>query len=175
MKDWKGINVKVIIKVIGFLLVIEGIFMFLSLPFSIYYGEQETMAIIYSGIITIITGGILGFSTRKHPKNIGRKEGYVIVAITWIIISLFGTLPFVLSGAIPNFTDAFFETMSGFTTTGATILDDIESMPKGILFWRRKTWSCWRWLTGWGSIAATGMLHKPRSGRCRYGSPGSRR
>jgi len=151
MKDWKGINVKVIIKVIGFLLVIEGLFMFLSLPFSIYYGEGESLAILYSGLITIVCGAILGISTRKHPKNIGRKEGYVIVAITWIIISLFGTLPFLLSGTISNFTDAFFETMSGFTTTGATILTDIEALPKGILFWRSMT----HWIGGMGIIVFT--------------------
>jgi len=151
MKDWKGINVKVIIKVIGFLLVIEGFFLFAALPFSFYYGEHESMAILYSGLITIFTGAILGFSTRKHPKNIGRKEGYVIVAITWIIISLFGTLPFLLSQTIPNFTDAFFETMSGFTTTGATILTDIEAMPKGILFWRSMT----HWIGGMGIIVFT--------------------
>jgi trk system potassium uptake protein TrkH len=151
MKDWKGINVKVIIKVIGFLLVIEGFFMFGALPFSLYYGETESLSILYSGLITIFSGGLLWFSTRKHPKNIGRKEGYVIVAVTWIIISLFGTLPFLLSRTIPNFTDAFFETMSGFTTTGATILTDIESMPKGILFWRSMT----HWIGGMGIIVFT--------------------
>jgi len=151
MKDWKGINVKVIIKVIGFLLVIEGFFMLGSLPFSIYYGESEGFAILYSALITIGTGAILGISTRKHPKSIGRKEGYVIVAITWIIISLFGTLPFLFSGAISNFTDAFFETMSGFTTTGATILTDIESLPKSILFWRSMT----HWIGGMGIIVFT--------------------
>lgn len=151
MKDWKGINFKVIIKVIGFLLMIEGVFMFAGLPFSIYYGEHESLSIFYSGLITIATGLILWFSTRKHPKNIGRKEGYVIVAITWIIISLFGTLPFLISGTIPNFTDAFFETMSGFTTTGATILTDIESVPKGILFWRSMT----HWIGGMGIIVFT--------------------
>lgn len=151
MKDWKGINVKVIIKVIGFLLVIEGFFMFAGLPFSLYYGEEESLSILYAGLITILTGGLLWFSTRKHPKNIGRKEGYVIVAITWIIISLFGTLPFLISGTIPNFTDAFFETMSGFTTTGATILTDIEAMPKGILFWRSMT----HWIGGMGIIVFT--------------------
>jgi trk system potassium uptake protein TrkH len=151
MKDWKGINVKVIIKVIGFLLVIEGFFMFGGLPFSIYYGEAESLSILYSGLITIFSGGLLWFSTRKHPRNIGRKEGYVIVAVTWIIISLFGTLPFLLSGTIPNFTDAFFETMSGFTTTGATILTDIEAMPKGILFWRSMT----HWIGGMGIIVFT--------------------
>jgi len=151
MKDWKGINYKVIIKVIGFLLMIEGLFMFAGLPFSLYYGEHESFAILYSGLITIFTGGILWFSTRKHPRNIGRKEGYVIVAITWIIISLFGTLPFLMSRTIPNFTDAFFETMSGFTTTGATILTDIESIPKGILFWRSMT----HWIGGMGIIVFT--------------------
>ncbi|MCK4568932.1 MAG: TrkH family potassium uptake protein [Bacteroidales bacterium] len=151
MKNWKGINIKVIIKVIGFLLMIEGFFMFLGLPFSIYYGELENPALLYSGLITILTGGILWFSTRKHLKNIGRKEGYVIVAVTWIIISLFGTLPFLLSGVISNFTDAFFETMSGFTTTGATILTDIESIPKSILFWRSMT----HWIGGMGIIVFT--------------------
>lgn len=151
MKDWKGINVKVIIKVIGFLLVIEGFFMLGSLPFSIYYGESEGLAILYSALITIGTGAILSISTRKHPKSIGRKEGYVIVAITWIIISLFGTLPFLFSGTISNFTNAFFETMSGFTTTGATILTDIEAMPKSILFWRSMT----HWIGGMGIIVFT--------------------
>ncbi|MEN8223739.1 MAG: potassium transporter TrkG [Bacteroidota bacterium] len=154
MKDWKGINVKVIIRVIGFLLVVEGLFMLSGLPFSIYYCEQECFALLYSGIITIISGGVLWFSTRKHPKNIGRKEGYVIVTVSWIIISLFGTLPFIISGAIPNFTNAFFETISGFTTTGATILTDIESVPKGILFWRSMT----HWIGGMGIIVFTVAL-----------------
>lgn len=151
MKDWKGINVKVIIKVIGFLLVIEGVFMFAGMPFSLYYRDHKSMSLLYSGLITMLTGGILWFSTRKNPKSIGRKEGYVIVATTWIIISLFGTLPFLISGTISNFTDAFFETMSGFTTTGATILTDIESVPKGILFWRSMT----HWIGGMGIIVFT--------------------
>ena len=151
MKDWKGFNAKVIIRVIGFLLMIEGVFMLAGLPFSIYYGECEYKSLLASGLITIISGTILWFSTRKHPKNIGRKEGYVIVAVTWIVISLFGTLPFMISGVIPNFTDAFFETMSGFTTTGATILTDIEATPKGILFWRSMT----HWIGGMGIIVFT--------------------
>jgi trk system potassium uptake protein TrkH len=151
MKEWKGISVRVIIKVIGFLLMIEGIFMLLGLPFSFYYGEHKAMSLVYSALITSGVGGLLWFSTRKNPKSIGRKEGYVIVAITWIVISLFGTLPFLLSGTIPRFTDAFFETMSGFTTTGATILTDIESLPKGILFWRSLT----HWIGGMGIIVFT--------------------
>lgn len=154
MRDWKGINVKVIIRVIGFLLIVEGLFMFSGLPFSIYYGEDSWLSLLYSGLITIAVGGILWFSTRKHPKNIAKKEGYVIVSVTWIAISLFGTLPFLISGTIPNFTNAFFETMSGFTTTGATILTDIESMPKGILFWRSMT----HWIGGMGIIVFTVAL-----------------
>lgn len=151
MKDWKGINFKVIIRVIGFLLIVEGLFMLTGLPFSIYYCEGKCLSLLYSGLITIGSGGLLWFSTRKHPKNIGKKEGYVIVAVTWIIISLFGTLPFLISGTISNFTDAFFETMSGFTTTGATILTDIESLPRGILFWRSMT----HWIGGMGIIVFT--------------------
>ena len=154
MKDWKGINVKVIIRVIGFLLIVEGIFMFTGLPFSLYYCEGNCLTLLYSGLITISAGGILWFSTRKHPKNIGKKEGYVIVTVSWIIISLFGTLPFLISGTIPNFTNAFFETMSGFTTTGATILTDVESMPRGILFWRSMT----HWIGGMGIIVFTVAL-----------------
>jgi trk system potassium uptake protein TrkH len=151
MKDWKGINVKVIIRVIGFLLIIEGVLMLTALPFSIYYREDTYLSLLFSGLITMLTGGILWFSTRRHPRNIGKKEGYVIVAVTWIIISLFGTLPFIFSGTISSFTDAFFETMSGFTTTGATILTDIEAMPKGLLFWRSLT----HWIGGMGIIVFT--------------------
>ena len=154
MKYWKGINYKVIIRVIGFLLVIEGVFMLTGLPFSLYYCEGGCMSLLYSGLITMFAGGLLWFSTRKHPKNIGKKEGYVIVSVSWIVISLFGTLPFLFSGAIPNFTNAFFETMSGFTTTGATILTDIESLPKGILFWRSMT----HWIGGMGIIVFTVAL-----------------
>lgn len=154
MKDWSGINVQAIIRVIGFLLVVEGLFMFTGLLFSLYYCEADCMALLYSGLITSFSGGLLWFSTRKHPGSIAKKEGYVIVSLTWIIISLFGTLPFILSGAIPNFTNAFFETMSGFTTTGATILTDIESLPRGILFWRSMT----HWIGGMGIIVFTVAL-----------------
>jgi len=154
MKDWSGINVQAIIRVIGFLLMIEGLFMFTGLPFSLYYYEEGSLALLYSGLITMFTGGVMWFSTRKHPGSIAKKEGYVIVSLTWIIISLFGTLPFIFSGAIPNFTNAFFETMSGFTTTGASILSDIEALPKGILFWRSMT----HWIGGMGIIVFTVAL-----------------
>jgi trk system potassium uptake protein TrkH len=94
-------------------------------------------------------GAIIWISARSAAKNhINKREGFLIVSLTWVAISLFGTLPFLISGAIPSFTDAFFETMSGFTTTGASILSDVEVLPKGILFWRSIT----HWIGGMGII-----------------------
>lgn len=143
------INHKLIIRIIGFLLMIEGGFMFLGIPFSIYYCGTECLSLLWSGLITASVGALLfvGFKSNLN-KSIGKREGYLIVSSTWIITSIFGSLPFMLSGAIPNFTDAFFETISGFTTTGASILTDIESVPKGILFWRSIT----QWIGGMGII-----------------------
>ncbi|MCF8297317.1 MAG: TrkH family potassium uptake protein [Saprospiraceae bacterium] len=123
--------------------------MWLSLPFSFYYKSGDFNDILLSGIITSLSGGILWLFTRKNNnKNLGKREGYIIVTFAWIIISLFGALPFVINGAIPSYTNAFFETMSGFTTTGASILNDIESVPKGLLFWRSLT----HWIGGMGII-----------------------
>jgi len=127
---------------------LEGLFMFTGIPFSDYYFQKKSYSLLISGIITLISGGVIRYYTRNASKNIGRREGYIIVSIAWIVISLFGTLPYLISGAIPNFTDAFFETISGFTTTGASILTDIESVPNGILFWRSMT----QWIGGMGII-----------------------
>jgi trk system potassium uptake protein TrkH len=143
------INVKMIFRTLGALLLIEGAFMLLCLPISFFYCKDNCLALLYSGLITGIIGGIVFFLTRKNVKqHIGKRDGYIIVSMTWIVISLFGTLPFLISGTIPSFTDAFFETMSGFTTTGASILTDIESLPRGILFWRSMT----HWIGGMGII-----------------------
>ncbi|MCD4790826.1 MAG: TrkH family potassium uptake protein [Bacteroidales bacterium] len=142
------INFKIILSIIGFLLILEGVFMFTGIPFSLLHCETKCYSLLISGIITIISGAVIRYYTRNASKNIGRREGYIIVSIAWIVISLFGTLPYLISGAIPNFTDAFFETISGFTTTGASILTDIESVPSGILFWRSMT----QWIGGMGII-----------------------
>lgn len=123
--------------------------MFLCLPFSYYYQEGDSWALIASGIFTSFIGSVLWISTRGvDKKQIGKREGYIIVTFAWIIISVFGALPFFISQAIPNYTDAFFETISGFTTTGASILNDVEAMPKGLLFWRSMT----QWIGGMGII-----------------------
>jgi len=137
-----------IVNILGFLLVIEGLFMFLSIPVTLIYGESDFTVFLISGGITILIGGISWFFTRDAQKNLYRREGYIIVTLGWLLFSLFGTLPFIISGSIPSFTNAFFETMSGFTTTGASILDDIESLSHGILFWRSIT----QWIGGMGMI-----------------------
>jgi len=153
-------NIELIIRIIGILLIIEGIFLLTALPFSIYYGDQpfqwalfdgehDFWPLLISALFTAGIGGLLYFiAGRNVKKNLGKREGYIIVSSAWIIISIFGAIPFLLTGAISNYTDAFFETISGFTTTGASILPDIESMPKGLLFWRSMT----HWIGGMGII-----------------------
>lgn len=142
-------NYKIIINIIGFLLILTGILMLSGIPFSIYYGHNDIISILLSSFITIFSGIILWFFTRNADKQqLGKREGYLIVTLGWLVMSFFGTLPFIIHGSIPSFTDAFFETMSGFTTTGATILVDIEKLPAGLLFWRSMT----QWIGGMGII-----------------------
>ncbi len=142
------LNKKIIVHIMASLILIEGMFLLISLGVALYYGENDIWAFKVSSAICFIVGGLLWFLTRNADKTIGKRDGYIIVSLVWVIFSLFGSLPFILSGAIPSFTDAFFETMSGFTTTGASILKDIEALPHGILFWRSLT----QWLGGMGII-----------------------
>ncbi|PKP01448.1 MAG: potassium transporter, partial [Bacteroidetes bacterium HGW-Bacteroidetes-9] len=110
---------------------------------------HDFLPLLVSGLVIMAIGIGFWLANRKLDQNsIGKREGYIIVSLAWIIISLFGAIPFVLSGVAPSYTDAFFETMSGFTTTGASIFTDIESLPKGILFWRSLT----HWIGGMGII-----------------------
>lgn len=142
-------NIVIILKVIGFLLLLIGPLMLLGIPFSLYYGSDDIPSILISALITMITGSILWLTTRSNNEtDIRRKESFIIVTSSWIVLAMFGSLPFIIHGSIPDYTDAFFETMSGFTTTGATILTDIEAMPQGLLFWRSLT----QWLGGMGII-----------------------
>ncbi len=141
-------NFKIIFRVLGFLLVIEGIAMLLALLVSLIYNENDLHSFLVSSIINIAIGGTMVLSTQKVNKDIGKREGFIIVSLVWIVFSFFGCLPFIFSGSIPNFTNAFFETMSGFTTTGSSILDNIEALPHGMLFWR----SIIQWLGGMGII-----------------------
>ena len=142
-------NLKIILKIIGFLLILNGLAMLTSLAFSIYYNSNDISAILISGIGTALLGIIFWFSIKTDTDDdISKRDGYLIVTLGWIASSIVGTLPFIIHGSIPSFTDAFFETMSGFTTTGATILKDIEVVPPGLLYWRSMT----HWLGGMGII-----------------------
>ncbi len=141
-------NVRIIFRVLGLLLLIEGVAMFLALIVSVLYKEYDQLAFLISSGINVLLGIIILYLTRNARRDIGRREGYIIVTLVWVVFSFFGSLPFIISGAIPNFTNAFFETISGFTTTGSSILTDIESLPHGILFWRSIT----QWLGGMGII-----------------------
>ena len=142
------INFRIIARVFSLLLIIEGLFMFFSALISIVYNEPDARSFLYSGLITTVTGIIVFSPLRNEERIYGKREGYIIVTGIWVIFSLFATLPFLFSGAIKSFTDAFFEAMSGFTTTGATIITDVEKLPHGILFWRALT----QWLGGIGII-----------------------
>ena len=151
----KGLfNKSVITYVIGTLILLNGLLMLFSIPFALHYDLNQNLHwdFLICSSITILFGYVMRLST-KSEKNaeIKKRDGYLIVVGGWICMSLFGSLPYVISGSIPNFTDAFFETMSGFTTTGSTILNDIESLPKSILFWRSMT----QWIGGMGIIVLT--------------------
>ena len=143
-------NFGIIIKVLGSLLLFEAVAFLPSLGISIYLGEADTLAFIKSIAILLVVG--IPLSRKKvASKRIRPKEALMIVSFGWILVSIFGALPFVFSGSIPSFVDAFFETVSGLTTTGATIIDNIEILPKGILFWRSFT----HWLGGMGILVLT--------------------
>ena len=113
--------------------------MSLGVPFSLHYRTSDLYPLLMSSGVTAFAGFILVLISRGSDTSFGKREGYIIVSFSWIIISFFGALPYVLSGVIPNYTSAFFETISGFTTTGASVLTDIEAVPQGILFWRSMT------------------------------------
>ncbi len=146
------INYKISIKVFGAILCILGIAMLLPLTVGIIHNDtQSVKAFALVLIPSIIVGSILMHSFQSSKASLKIRDGAFIVSISWFLCGLIGALPFVLSGSIPNFTDAFFETSSGFTTTGATILSDIEALPKSMLFWRSFT----HWLGGMGILVFT--------------------
>jgi trk system potassium uptake protein TrkH len=144
----KKLNTKIILQMMGILLLFNGAFMLFSTLISWYFEDGAMYGILSASIVTIIVGALLQLSTMGFKKQIKKREGYLVVTLGWVIMSLSGTLPYIFTGAIPSFTNAFFETMSGYTTTGATIIDNIEAMPKSILFWRSTT----HWIGGMGII-----------------------
>ncbi len=140
-------NYRIILYTLGWVLNIEALAMCLPLVCALIYGESEVCTFLISIAVCLVFG--LPFTVRQ-PKNksMYAREGFTSVALSWIVMSIFGALPFVISGSIPNFIDALFETVSGFTTTGASILTDIEILPKSIIFWRSFT----HWIGGMGVL-----------------------
>ncbi len=143
-----GLNTRIIVHIMGLLLLCNGSFMLLAAFVSGIYDDGATLDITLAAIVTMLFGVMAMFYTRGHKKEVKRREGYIVVTFGWIIMSISGALPYLFSGAIPSVTDAFFETISGYTTTGASILSDIESLPEGILLWRSLT----HWIGGMGII-----------------------
>lgn len=145
------INWKMIYKIMGFLLFIEAGFLTLCTILSFYYQEPDRPAFVISTLITLAVGIPLSRAGKNAERKLSRRDGYIVVTLAWILFSIFGMLPYYISGYIPSITNAFFETMSGFTTTGASILDNIEELPHGLLFWRSMT----QWIGGIGIIIFT--------------------
>ena len=142
-------NFRIVIKIIGFLLILVGFFMLTGIPFSIYYGGDDIPALLISSLGTVLFGTILWFTMKVNQvTEISKRDAYLIVTLGWVASSIFATFPFLIHGSIPSFTNAFFETMSGFTTTGSSILTNVEALPHGLLFWRSMT----HWLGGMGII-----------------------
>ena len=138
----------------GQLLAFESMLLLTCCCVSMAYGESDLMAFIISSSVCIAASVMLLVYGRKKENALSRYEAYIVVALSWVFFTIFGMLPYLLGGYIPTVTDAFFETMSGFTTTGATILDNIDSMPHGILFWRSLT----QWIGGLGIVCFTIVL-----------------
>lgn len=132
----------------GLVLLFNGGFMLIAALVSFLYDDGVTLDILLAGLTTFAIGGTLMFITKTHKKELKKREGYIVVTFGWLLLAFSGTLPYLYTQAIPGFTDAFFETMSGYTTTGASILSDIEIVPKGVLFWRSMT----HWIGGMGII-----------------------
>jgi trk system potassium uptake protein TrkH len=142
---------KAIGHILGTLILLNGLFMATALPISWSSGGSDFDALLYSSVILCNLGALIWFLTRKVPKEVSKRDGYLIVTFGWIILGITGSLPFIWSGTIPQFSSAIFETISGYTTTGASILNDIEALPAGLMYWRSMT----QWIGGMGIIVLT--------------------
>lgn len=148
------INFKIIYKILGSLLFLEAFLMGWCLLVSIIYREDDMFAFSVAIVVTLFFGFMLKNFGRNAENRLSRRDSFLVVTLAWVLYSLFGTIPFLTGGYLSSFTDAYFETMSGFTTTGATIIDDVESLPHGILFWRSLT----QWVGGLGIVFFTIVL-----------------
>lgn len=155
-------NFRLILNVIGIALIFLSFFMLFPVIVSVIYNQLDAVQLIEAFLITFVSGIVLYLSTRKHKREeIKHKEAFIIVTFTWLMMSLFGAIPFLLTSTFHSFTDAYFESMAGFTTTGASVLTNISATPKGVLFWR----SMIQWIGGMGIIVfALAILPMLRTG-----------
>lgn len=140
-------NVKLVCHILGLILRVEAVLMLPSLLIALAYGDGDAMAFVLSALITLAAGQGLVMLHQKEAR-LQPRDGFAAVGLSWIVLSLFGALPYVFSGVLPNYIDAVFETASGFTTTGSTVLTFMEGQPRGILFWRGQT----QWMGGMGVL-----------------------
>ena len=140
-------NYKMVLKVLGNVLLYELLLLIIPLAVALYYGDGDAMGFLFT-IILMVPLAMLLRKIKVRDNEMYAKEGFLTVGLSWLVISAFGAIPFVISGAIPSYIDAFFEMVSGFTTTGASILTEIQSLPRGILFWR----SFSHWIGGMGFL-----------------------
>jgi trk system potassium uptake protein TrkH len=144
-----NLGLRIVLHVLGLLLMLNGAFMWLCLPATFYYHTSDLLPILLSGTITMGTGlAAWALNRPKEKPNIKKREAFLIVTLGWVVMSASGSLPYLLSGSIATFTDAFFETMSGYTTTGATLITDLDAIAPDILLWRSVT----HWIGGMGII-----------------------
>ena len=141
-------NFRVIAKYMGNILMLEGAFMLPAIFVALIYKEFSSIPAFAITILLCLVTGFIFYKTKQTDRGIYAKEAYISVALGWIVLSLFGSLPFVISGYIPNLVDAFFETVSGFTTTGSSILENVELLSNSMLYWRSFT----HWLGGMGVL-----------------------
>ena len=154
-------NTLLLLRLVGSILLVEGAAMTPSLLISLIYGDGDAPAFLWPILILVAIGLPLQLLCKPEQKNLRAREGFLAVALSWVLLSLFGSLPFMFSGVIPNFVDALFETVSGFTTTGASIMTQLEGQPHGIMFWRSFT----HWVGGMGVLVLTLALLPQMSGR----------
>ena len=145
------VNFPLIYKIMGSLLFLLGTMLAICVAISLYYGEDDMLPFLTATLLTVSAGFVFKYMGRNATNNLSRRDSYFLVTASWVIFTFFGMQPFLIGGYIPSVTDAFFETMSGFTTTGATILDDVEWLPHGILYWRTQT----QWIGGLGIVFFT--------------------
>lgn len=157
-------NKKIVFYMIGNIVKLEAALLVLPLLCSLIYKEDCFLSFLITIAIALLLGFPLTFFNKTENKNIFAREGFAIVSLAWIVLSAIGALPFVISGAIPSYTDAFFETVSGFTTTGASILRNVEALPRGILLWRSFT----HWIGGMGVLVLMMALVPSDTGRAMH-------